>query len=635
MSPVSPRKQLFCAGGGNNPDSEYAGCCKEAEAESIDASTRSRCTSLQTSKPTSPTCDVSLHRPRHFLREDADLSSTGDSFQISQRANDERLLAMMAVMAQDLEDDEFFSSALSPGADVFEDGADPGEAHLRQDCAELHEEVREQAAASRRLRARLFSELHQLKEQHERICYESTSLSKRLHDVERDVHVRLDVEASACQDVSVRLREQCLGNETLRGNIANRVGLLRSRAAELKAQVSEGFGSYAALTKQLDVASMEQVRLQSELQQECMTTRRWSVDSFLRLARREFLQPEQRADDVSSSSTAPVVSCRVTVEDMDEISNLERQRSGQAQQISELRKQVAIEESARRRLQALYRDVIRPNSFPAAVVATMAMAGAVCPGQRKTAYDKELGSEEDFASPPHNHFQDLTACMVQAESLSRLLEDGLERLACAGEQARKVRCRLGADGAEVASLRVALQSIGTRCDEQGIKLKDAHEYMISFRCQVRAEQAALRQAEENAIDVEREVLRLRRQMALLSDDVHTSAAALAQRRCSCLRRCATKAPRRQTPPTTNGQWESTCGSHLETGVHSAACAGKSAESPACALRATATGIGAAICPSAGVAGLVAPNEGGPNIEERTGKCPVVRGSCPSAFEGSG
>lgn len=202
-----------------------------------------------------------------------------------QRAKDEKLLEMLGEMARGIDDEEDADSVRLDMLPVEVQEEDPMTRSLLQECGALWEEVQREAEAKEDLRGRLMGELRQIQERSERQYQESSMLTQRLMGAKQALAEKLQDASLVHQELRDQIVEVWHTNEHLRSATLGGGSHLAAEAEALNSEIFEVGESQAMLVRELQNATETQAQLQAELQTERVRTWRQSADVVLAFAR--------------------------------------------------------------------------------------------------------------------------------------------------------------------------------------------------------------------------------------------------------------------------------------------------------------------------------------------------------------
>jgi len=507
--------------------------------------------------------------PRGISRSDVDLSciSRSDSGIIAgghmfpaedlQKAKDEKLLALLNEMAvggrhlgttSSSDADGGGSTGVSrsfgagspklvlplPSSLVFEE--DPMVRAGIEECGEVWRKVQAEAEVKSELQARLLGELRQIQERSQRQYQESSSLMQRLMAAKQTLAERLRDATEANEDLRNCISAESQGNELLRTQISDGVKGMFATCAEISDEIAVVSGTQNCLVEELKAASESQSRLQSELQKERVATWRQSTDVVMAFARGstssdfqqqaargrrgspprscgEVLAEEGETPSASSSAGGRSMFLRAKVAGAEEHSQLEQQIRRQGQKITELSKELALEEALRSTLDSQLLEATRWVASSGAESLLTFLKDAPRTGGRG-AGAVEAAEEGPFANSEVymdsiskrevTDDADVSAALQEAAELRRELAERDEECHRAISEENRSLVRLEAERTQLEALR---DRLARRQEEEEGGLEENAELVVRLEQEVAAEQAAL-QNEEHVAENRRQLYRM-------------------------------------------------------------------------------------------------------------------------------
>jgi len=190
------------------------------------------------------------------------------------KQKDEEILATIAEITDASTDTDNLSSGSPASLPSREDPS----ARLQKECNLSREEAMEEAERKRELCSLLLEEMHQLQDRSARQYKEKSSLAQRLCDAKRVFDEKLGELRAAHEDLRGRIDSQCRANRQLRSEAEDSLQTVQNRAAEVSAQIQDGWESQLTLVRELDAAIDLQAKLQNDLREERFATWRQSED---------------------------------------------------------------------------------------------------------------------------------------------------------------------------------------------------------------------------------------------------------------------------------------------------------------------------------------------------------------------
>jgi len=451
-------------------------------------------------------------------REVIDLSSCGGFGDDLQRAKDEKLLEMLGEMARGASDDEDVTSNVLEMLPIEVQEDDPTLRAMLLECGVVWEEVQAEANAKQELQSRLTGELRQIQDRSSRQHQESSALTNRLMTAKQTLGDKLKEASAVHQDLRVRITDEWRGNERLRLSLSDGVRNIATLAENLNKEILEVGASQRRLVEELQQASATQAQLQSELQSERVNTWRQSTDVVMAIARgtkpttavvepasapgfndingphaaglslpvsSRTLHDAGRSDDDLTSQlvTERSTLLRTKAASAEEQAELEQRCRSQALRISELNKEVALEESSRSQLEFQLED------FAARVRA--------CGVELSTS----LQGEQEFALPnkyegaPKDAF-DVLSQLHNVTELCEELQDCEAECRRAAEEHQEAQEILEAEKEGLDLLRTNLLMNESVCEDNAQRFVDGSAAVELLRGEVQSEQASHRGAEQ-------------------------------------------------------------------------------------------------------------------------------------------